>query len=567
MEEDGITSEPNDAIESVQAASESEVKPEASIDETLISPRLTIDPEFQALIPPLSEEEFAALREDIILHGCCDPLKVWKGHNIILDGHHRFRICEELGISPPFIELEFPDRIEAKIWIIKNQRGRRNLNESQRAMLAVTLEALYSEQAEERMGTRTDLDQNLDQGDAGRSAVKAAKDMGISHQTVSHAKKVATQGIPDLVKLVESGDAAVSAAARAAPLPADTQKQIVETFETPKSNGENPNITAIMREIIKPQSKNDDPDIRLEKFRKSQEEYVALLEGIEKTTRPENLFEMQTAAEKIMERLKKIESHSLETGQSLTDFSIIELRTFKTFIQSLLAANNDIKLRFDSEGVRGGASNMTSLIMADAFLPKDLFSRYQEIGEIGLNRGKNLEGYLTIRLDKGSPGKKNIRFFVEPRSDSNESERLHVITGVDEFSGTLGDPRFIDEMERPNRNLTATVIVSGKELLDALKTAKNVNKIAKFLVSDQKLKIVAQDDKDGTGVIVEVSCEIVKEGYADSKFGIELIQATNRTISKSDKVTLSLGMGLGMIMEAEVEGITVKYFIEEATKR
>ena len=86
--------------------------------------------------------------------------------------------------------MEFPDRTEAKIWMIKNQRGRRNLNESQRAMLAVKLEALYSVPAKERMGTRTDLGQNLDPCEAGRSAEKAADDMHVSHQTVSYAKKV-----------------------------------------------------------------------------------------------------------------------------------------------------------------------------------------------------------------------------------------------------------------------------------------------------------------------------------------------------------------------------------------
>ena len=155
--------------------------------------KLTEDPAFKGLIRPLTASELAALTEDVRFHGPRDPLVVWKGRNIILDGHHRYEICQKHGIPFKIVELEFPNDTEAKIWMLKNQRGRRNMNESQRAMAAVTLESLYSEQAKERMGARTDLGQDLDPSEAGRSAEKAAKDMGVSHQTVSFAKKVTTR--------------------------------------------------------------------------------------------------------------------------------------------------------------------------------------------------------------------------------------------------------------------------------------------------------------------------------------------------------------------------------------
>ena len=96
---------------------------------------LKIDPRFRSLIQPLTAGELAALTEDILIHGCRDPLVVWKGQNIILDGHHRYEICQKHGIDYQVVELDFPNETETKIWMIKNQRGRRNLNESQRAML------------------------------------------------------------------------------------------------------------------------------------------------------------------------------------------------------------------------------------------------------------------------------------------------------------------------------------------------------------------------------------------------------------------------------------------------
>ena len=52
---------------------------------------LKIDPEFEQKIPPLTDEEFALLEENILSDGeIRDPLVVWNGY--ILDGHNRFRI-------------------------------------------------------------------------------------------------------------------------------------------------------------------------------------------------------------------------------------------------------------------------------------------------------------------------------------------------------------------------------------------------------------------------------------------------------------------------------------------
>ena len=106
-------------------------------------------------------------------------------------------------------------------------------------MLAVSLEAIYCEQAKERMGTRTDLGQNLARCEAGRSAEKAAKDRRISRQTVTFAKKVATKGNPKLAKMVESGDIAVSAASKVASLPQEAQENIIQNIENQIREGRN----------------------------------------------------------------------------------------------------------------------------------------------------------------------------------------------------------------------------------------------------------------------------------------------------------------------------------------
>ena len=74
---------------------------------------LKVDPEFQAQIPPLTEEEFEQLRENILADGqVYEPIIAWNG--TILDGHHRWSIIQEnwdvLKGRYSIIDMDFPDR-------------------------------------------------------------------------------------------------------------------------------------------------------------------------------------------------------------------------------------------------------------------------------------------------------------------------------------------------------------------------------------------------------------------------------------------------------------------------
>lgn len=67
----------------------------------------TIDPEFQALIPPLRHDEIEGLTASIKLEGCRDPLVVWDAENILLDGHNRLNICQAERIPYKVVRLNF----------------------------------------------------------------------------------------------------------------------------------------------------------------------------------------------------------------------------------------------------------------------------------------------------------------------------------------------------------------------------------------------------------------------------------------------------------------------------
>ena len=93
---------------------------------TQITP-IQIDSELRALIPPLSSEERSQLEVNLVAEGCRDPLVVWKGHHILLDGHNRYEICRTQSIDFNTVEIDLPDRDAAHDWLINNQLGRRNL--------------------------------------------------------------------------------------------------------------------------------------------------------------------------------------------------------------------------------------------------------------------------------------------------------------------------------------------------------------------------------------------------------------------------------------------------------
>lgn len=96
---------------------------------------ISIDPEFEKVCPPLTEDEANRLEDNILADGeVTSPLIVWNG--VLLDGHNRRRIILRHPELPFSIkEMSFANRYDAVAWICKNQLGRRNITEQMRAYL------------------------------------------------------------------------------------------------------------------------------------------------------------------------------------------------------------------------------------------------------------------------------------------------------------------------------------------------------------------------------------------------------------------------------------------------
>ena len=107
-----------------------------------------IDPEISKLLPPLTAEEYQKLERSLREEGCREALIAWNG--ILVDGHHRYKICNEYNIPYEVIEKEFPDRSSVILWVYGNQEGRRNLTIGQKLELASKLKAVLALQGKER---------------------------------------------------------------------------------------------------------------------------------------------------------------------------------------------------------------------------------------------------------------------------------------------------------------------------------------------------------------------------------------------------------------------------------
>ena len=92
-------------------------------------------PTLKDLIPPLSKEEYQALKQDIQEHGIQVPI-IHDAAGQIIDGWNRYLIAKELEIEAKTIEWEFPDNVERGISL---NLKRRHLSKEQRDKLIVAL--------------------------------------------------------------------------------------------------------------------------------------------------------------------------------------------------------------------------------------------------------------------------------------------------------------------------------------------------------------------------------------------------------------------------------------------
>jgi ParB family chromosome partitioning protein len=125
------------------------------------------------------------------------PLVLWKGRGVVIDGHTRLQAALEAGISEiPAEEKEFATLEDAKLYAYRRQAERRNLTPAEILAAATTL-------------------QNKDSRDGtGRASEILAETLGVSPSTVKHAQTVGHEAPPEIIDEVKRNNMTIDKAYR-----------------------------------------------------------------------------------------------------------------------------------------------------------------------------------------------------------------------------------------------------------------------------------------------------------------------------------------------------------------
>ncbi len=212
------------------------------MQDTHVALPVRIDEDFHALVPPLMEEESRQLEENLLRDGCREPLVIWLEEGLLLDGHNRYSLCSKYGIDYEVVPLSLPDREAARIWILENQFGRRNLTPFQRAELALKLKPAIANRAKENERAR----KGNQHGTSSQNSVNLSKSIdthkelaskaGVSHDTISRAEFITVNADEQTKEKLRRGDATINSEYRRLKKEAnqrERQQQKAEIIEIP----------------------------------------------------------------------------------------------------------------------------------------------------------------------------------------------------------------------------------------------------------------------------------------------------------------------------------------------
>jgi len=190
---------------------------------------IRVDPEFQALIPPLTADEYAQLEKNILKDGIRDPLVVWKtqdGKEILIDGHNRWKISAEHGGLPFNIQyMQFDARSDVMVWIIDKQLGQRNLSLMDKVTLQDKRKDVLAEEAKRKAiegnskgGSKSEKNscpssaQTNQEKRKNSTDYKIAKAAGTSEDTVRKVRLINEKADERTKQLIRDGEKSINQA-------------------------------------------------------------------------------------------------------------------------------------------------------------------------------------------------------------------------------------------------------------------------------------------------------------------------------------------------------------------
>lgn len=185
---------------------------------------LKINPRFEKFSPKKKPDEIETLKDSLKKKGYIgSPILTW--HGFIVDGHNRYKICQELGIPIDLdknveeIELgEFAEEIDAMDWMLTHQLSSKNLSVGEK--LAMT-EEFKKEVVKEAKRKQSEAGKLYGNGKTNNSSLvelkintdkAVAERAGVGTGSVKRYNKVMKSNDEDLKEKVKTGQVTVNKA-------------------------------------------------------------------------------------------------------------------------------------------------------------------------------------------------------------------------------------------------------------------------------------------------------------------------------------------------------------------
>ena len=168
--------------------------------------QLFIDIEYERLVPPLNKQDYERLYNSIKNNGLREPIVI-NEHGAILDGHNRFKICEELYLPLKTRVETFGNSLLEKKYVIETNLERRHLNDFQKAELGIPLLEIEKELAKLRELNGKTLGPNDHRG---KSRDLVSKQIGLSSRTFERAKVILEKAPEELKERVRTGQTSIN---------------------------------------------------------------------------------------------------------------------------------------------------------------------------------------------------------------------------------------------------------------------------------------------------------------------------------------------------------------------
>jgi|GEM_PF-3191584 hypothetical protein len=147
-----------------------------------------------ALLPRMMDDEFQTLKADIKEHGLLELVVVYD--DSILDGRHRYNICEELEIKPSYIQFESLGYNGSALDFVISKHQRRNLTLDQKAILADKVANLKDGERQVLTNEKVTLSEAL-------------KSTGASKGQVGKLRKIKKDN-PKIIERIEAGETSIN---------------------------------------------------------------------------------------------------------------------------------------------------------------------------------------------------------------------------------------------------------------------------------------------------------------------------------------------------------------------